>query len=133
MLENWRSQDMTDSRVAVARILKKARGADASVAEEEQTQKEAAVLEEELLRLRKEGDKEYWEIVRISDYMEIVGYMMKSNADRKTIMDLYGDAVINYYQYFQRWIEDERKEYPRLYEYFTELYEFCKKHVQTTT
>ena len=80
-----------------------------------------------MLELERSGDKKFFQVVRISDYMETVGYMMKSKGDRRIIKDLFGDTVTSYYRRFQLWIEEQRKIHPDIYQYFAELYEFCHK------
>ncbi|GAH45410.1 unnamed protein product, partial [marine sediment metagenome] len=126
MLENWDSQNMIDSRAIVSKITKLERYEQWNLPSEDQIRRKAELLKEELCRLDKEGSKEYLEIVRISDYMEGVGYMMTSKKDRKVVKDIFGDAVIHYYKLFLPWIKEARNKYPRIYEYFTEIYEFCK-------
>ena len=127
MLENWDSQNMLNSRATLAKIIRTERSEEENLPSEKQIQREAEALRKELYRLEKKGSKEYYEIIHISDYMEAVGYMMTSEKDRKIVKDLLGDAVTRYYQLFLPWIQEERHKYPRLYEYFTAIYEFCKQ------
>lgn len=127
ILEGWGSQSMIESRGAFAKIIREEGSPRTSSTDEEQILKEASKLKETLFELESNGDEKYYKIVQISDYMERLGYMMKSKKDRQAVKDLLGDAVVNYYLHFQLWIEEQQKKYPRIYEYFTGIYEYCKK------
>lgn len=127
ILDGWGSQSMIKARGMLMKVIRGEGSPSTSTTKAEQILKEASKLKEELYELERNGDEKYYEIVQISDYMERLGYMMESKQDRQTVKDLLGDAVVNYYLHFQLWIEEERKKYPRIYEYFTEIYEYCKK------
>ena len=126
-LENWNSQEMIESKAIVAKIVRASEDFDINKIDKEQIDKQALHFKEELLKLENTGDKEFFQIVRIGDYWECVGYMMKSTKDREIIKELFGDAVITYYNRFQPWICEKRRNFPAIYEYFEKLYEFCNK------
>ena len=122
-LETWESDSMAESR----RAFREAIRPKAAMKYEKQLEREAMNLKKSLERFRVANDPKFYAIVRIANYIETLGYMLKSKEDKQLIKDLMRDTILYYFSRFKPWIEQHRQHSPKIFRYFEELYLFCEE------
>lgn len=128
LIETWEGDSMLKSRKVFADVIRGKEVMSATVADKKRLNQESKNFKEIVDNLESRRDIEFYDLMRIGNYMETVSYMMRSKQDRKRVNDLMGDAVIYYFERYQTWITNKRLALPRIFEYFESLYKYCKKH-----
>jgi len=124
LLSSWTSPEMMEARQIVGNVIT-AGNYNLIEADAKEFAKQKSYLKDEMLKLQKVADIRFFQIVGILDYLESLGYMMKSKDAKQKVKDLLGDNIICYYERFKLWIEEIRVQYPRTYIYLEELYNYC--------